>query len=598
MLLLSGAPGALAVGLVLAALPVAPLIGVYMWLDRYEPEPRSLLLLGLGWGAFVATSVALLLQLVDTPVFSSDDVFPATVVAPVTEEATKGLFILLLLFFRRHELDGVLDGLVYAGMVGIGFAFTENILYLTAAYVGEDGQAGGLGGAVGLFVVRGIFSPFAHPFFTSFIGIGVGLAVASRSWAVRVLAPLVGYLVAVPAHAAWNGSLMLDDGRNAFATYFFLMVPAFLLLTGFAVWSRRREGRVLTAALSDCAQRGFLDPAEIPWLARIPARRFARRYAERAGGQPARRVMVAYQNEAVELGFLHSRYLRGVAPPDFAAVGQSHVERMRALRPDLLWPQASGSPGGCQRSRASRGPGTGVTNPGDARDGPADLLGPARRSTPDADHARAPARGAASMPACPSRSPAWRSTAPAAPRWSTSSRTTCCPGCARSTRRCSPWSAARPAPASRRWSTPSSASGSPSRACCARPRARRCSCTTPTTPTGSTRRGSCPSSSAPPAPRPTPARSSWWRPPRSRRAWRCWTPPTSTPSRSATAPWPPSCWRPPTCGCSSPPPRATPTRCRGTSSSRPPSAAPPSRSCSTAPRPRRSPRSATTSPGC
>ncbi len=89
----------------------------------------------------------------------------------------------------------------------------------------------------------------------------------------------------------------------------------------------------------DCAQRGFLDPAEIPWLARIPARRFARRYAEKVGGQPARRTMVAYQNEAVELGFLHSRFLRGVPPPDFVAIGQEHVDRMRALRPGLLWPQ-------------------------------------------------------------------------------------------------------------------------------------------------------------------------------------------------------------------------------------------------------------------
>ena len=66
-------------------------------------------------------------------------------------------------------------------MVGIGFAFTENILYLTSAYMGDDGQAGGLGGAVGLFVVRCIFSPFAHPFFTSFTGIGVGIAVSARS---------------------------------------------------------------------------------------------------------------------------------------------------------------------------------------------------------------------------------------------------------------------------------------------------------------------------------------------------------------------------------------------------------------------------------
>jgi RsiW-degrading membrane proteinase PrsW (M82 family) len=343
ILLLSGAPSALVTGIVLAAIPVGPLIAAYLWLDRYEPEPRSLLALGLGWGAFVATAAALLLQIFDKVIFQSTDKLNAVLVAPLTEEGAKGLFIVLLLIYRRQELDGILDGIVYAGMVGIGFAFTENILYLTSAYMGSDGQSGGVGGAVGLFIVRCLFGPFAHPFFTAFTGIGVGIAVGSRSRAVHVLAPLGGYAVAVCAHSAWNTSLMIDGGRNAVATYIFLMVPAFLLMIGFAVWSRRREGRVLTAALADCAARGFLDAAEVPWLARIPARRFARRYAEKAGGTQARRAMVAYQNEAVELGFLHSRYLRGVPPPDFAALGQEHVERMRVLRPALVWPQRSAS---------------------------------------------------------------------------------------------------------------------------------------------------------------------------------------------------------------------------------------------------------------
>ncbi len=361
VLLLSGAPGALVVGLVLAAFPVGPLIACYMWLDRYEPEPRSLLVLGLGWGAFVATSIALVLQVFDDVIFQNTNAFTAVVVAPVTEEATKGLFILLLLFYRRTELDGVLDGLVYAGMVGIGFAFTENILYLTQAYMGGGDQAGGLSNAVGLFVVRCLFGPFAHPFFTSFIGIGIGIAVTSRHRGVRVLAPVAGYVAAVCVHAAWNGSLLLDDGRSAVASYVFLMVPAFLLLTGFATWARRREGAVLTAALTDCAQRGFLDPAEIPWLSRIPARRFARRYAEKVGGRPARRTMVDYQLESVELGFLHSRYLRGVAPPDFAHLGQEHVDRMRMLRPGVIWPQPSGLGGVPQLPHVGGpGPGTGA----------------------------------------------------------------------------------------------------------------------------------------------------------------------------------------------------------------------------------------------
>ena len=41
----------------------------------------------------------------------------------------------------------------------------------------------------------------------------------------------------------------------------------------------------------------------------------------------------------------------------------------------------------------------------------------------------------------------------------------------------------------------------------------------------------------------------------------CWTHPTSTPSRRATASWPPSCSGPRTSGCSSRPPRGTPTPC-------------------------------------
>ena len=43
---LSGAPGSLALAALLAAVPVGPLVGCFMWLDRYEPEPRGLLAAG------------------------------------------------------------------------------------------------------------------------------------------------------------------------------------------------------------------------------------------------------------------------------------------------------------------------------------------------------------------------------------------------------------------------------------------------------------------------------------------------------------------------------------------------------------------------
>ena len=85
---------------VLAAVPVGPLVGCYLWLDRYEPEPRSLLAAGLLWGCFVATALALLVQGVGGFVLTFTDRQSLEVVAPLTEEASKGLFLLLLLWWR------------------------------------------------------------------------------------------------------------------------------------------------------------------------------------------------------------------------------------------------------------------------------------------------------------------------------------------------------------------------------------------------------------------------------------------------------------------------------------------------------------------
>lgn len=340
VLLASSAPGALVIGVVLAALPVGPVIAAFLWLDRYEPEPLRLLGAAFGWGAVVATAAALVLQALDQFILGTPEDWSAAIVAPITEEAAKGLFILLLLWMRRHEIDGVLDGIVYAGMVGVGFAFTENILYLGAAYMGgDDTGPGGIGSAIGVFVVRGIFSPFAHPLFTAFIGVGIGYAVLARPGVNRVLAPLAGYVLAVTAHAVWNGSAFFGGGRYFVLTYVVMMVPAFLMLVGFATWARRREGVMLTRALTDAAGRGFLAQAEVPWLVRLPARRASRAYALAHGGPQAERAMREYQQQAVELGFLHDRYLRGTAPADFAQRGTFMVRRLDALRPYVLFPQ-------------------------------------------------------------------------------------------------------------------------------------------------------------------------------------------------------------------------------------------------------------------
>ncbi len=338
VLALSGAPSITLLATGLAAVPVGPVLAAYLWLDRYEPEPRNLLAAGLAWGAFVATMAAVLVQGLGGLVVGFTDTASLAVVAPIIEEASKGLFLVLLLWWRRAEVDGILDGIVYAGMVGLGFAFTENILYLAAAWNGTDGMGpGGIQAVTGTFVMRCLFSPFAHPFFTAFTGVGIGIAVGSRKPAVRWLAPLGGYLLAVIAHATWNGSTV--NGLGSFAlVYVVIMAPAFVAMIGLAWWARETEAHLLRVALDDAAQRGLLPATDINWVVNLGARRQARRYARQQGGPAAEQAMRDYQQAAIELGFLHHRLLRGTAPTDWQARGQDFLARIQTVRPRIAFP--------------------------------------------------------------------------------------------------------------------------------------------------------------------------------------------------------------------------------------------------------------------
>ncbi|GAB4011493.1 PrsW family intramembrane metalloprotease [Nocardioides ultimimeridianus] len=338
LLALNDAPTTTFVATVLAALPVGPLVAAYAWLDRYEPEPKRLLAFGLLWGACAATAVAVVIEGVGGVVTGLTTNAQVAILGPITEEACKGLFLFLLLWWRRAEVDGVLDGIVYAGMVGVGFAFTENILYLASAYDGAHGMGpGGVGGITATFVVRCVLSPFAHPLFTAFTGIGIGLAVTARNRTVRILAPIGGYCLAVLAHGLWNASTVFGFGSFAMM-YAVLGAPAFAGMTGLALWARSSERKLLAEALGDAARRGLIPATDIGWVVDLRARRIARRHARTEGGPEAARAMREYQQAAVELGFLHHRLLRGTAPRDWQVRGQAFLGRIQASRPRFAFP--------------------------------------------------------------------------------------------------------------------------------------------------------------------------------------------------------------------------------------------------------------------
>ncbi|WP_380174047.1 PrsW family intramembrane metalloprotease [Kineococcus sp. DHX-1] len=295
-------------GLALAAVPVGPVLATVLWLDRHEAEPPHLLAFAFGWGACVASLGALVLntgasRLLDGAV--GDVTNTSVVVAPVVEEVLKGLGVLLLLLRQRRQFDGVVDGIVYAAFVGVGFAYLENVLYLGRA-LGDD-QPDSL---VVVFVLRCLVSPFAHPLFTMAVGVGLGIAARHRSPGRRVGAPVLGLVVAVVLHALWNASA--SSGVASFVELFLLLqVPVFAAAVAVAVVARVRESRLIVRHLQVYARTGWLGESEVAVLASSRARRQARSAAAGRGGRAAAQAVREFQETATELAFRRDRLRRG-----------------------------------------------------------------------------------------------------------------------------------------------------------------------------------------------------------------------------------------------------------------------------------------------
>ncbi len=331
-------PLGLLTGATLAAIPVFPVVATFLWLDRYEAEPPSLLVLAFAWGAGFATFGALVINTASLAAIRNAGGNVSTTaifVAPVVEEAFKGSAVVLILMLRRKEFHGVIDGIVYAGMSGIGFAFVENVLYLgrTMAHYGVEGT-------LWVFVLRCVVSPFAHPLFTSATGIGLGVAVNSRKTAVRIGAPLLGYCVAVILHGLWN--LTASSGLNGFAfAYIVFQLPVFAAFAALALLARRREARLIARHLAVYGTTGWLTRAEVQMLASLPARRDARNWAERTAGDDGRRAMRDFQEVGSDLAFLRERMAGGTAGPDAATQEYAMLATLSHLRTRFL-PAAPG----------------------------------------------------------------------------------------------------------------------------------------------------------------------------------------------------------------------------------------------------------------
>jgi len=347
-------PGGTLPGLGTEAIPIAikyaavtaiPLSVLFLWADRYRPQRFWVWLMTFGWGACVATYVSAQVNTWAARHLSIiGDGDPATAaraavyVAPFVEEAAKATVLFWLAILMRYQWVSRLSGIVLAGLSGAAFAFTENILYYGRVYryaARTFGQVPPLEALQNLFVLRGLVTFFGHPLFTAMTGIGLAIALRSKSKIVRVVAPLAGYGVAVFLHMAFNATASLMQGGNLLFIYLAVALPFVLGMIIFVVRQLYREGRLIRERLTDYVRLGWLPESDPQAMSRLRTRLRALWHAFFEGPNTFL-ATIRMQRAVTELAYLRDALTRGIIDQTGRVREKELFARIRAIRAEAV----------------------------------------------------------------------------------------------------------------------------------------------------------------------------------------------------------------------------------------------------------------------
>jgi len=321
-----------------AIIPVPLYVSLVLWIDRYESEPPWMLATAFFWGVLVAPFFSFLLNTLGSVLVTlmagkeAGETFALVISAPIVEESSKAAILVIFYIWKKDEFDGVVDGIVYASLVALGFAMTENVLYYGKAAL-ENGAAG----LTLTFIVRGAFAPFSHPLFTSLTGIGLGISRQTNNIVVKIATPVIGFLMAVFMHSIWNGSGALGGGAIFILTYLIVMVPAFLIMIVVISLALRREGEVVREFLLPDFQKGLFSDDEYRQLGSIGGRMSSSFSAFSQRGVKGWRARRQFNQMASELAFHRSRVSRGLHPSEQEAIAMeaAYLAALRSLIEDM-----------------------------------------------------------------------------------------------------------------------------------------------------------------------------------------------------------------------------------------------------------------------
>ena len=317
--MISFAPEAWFITLLLLAPYAIPIVLFVYFLDLYEREPISILGAALLWGGIVATTLAIY---TNTPLselifkFTGDPAFTqnwgAALTAPFVEEGFKALGIILLLSLARAEMDDVLDGFIWGAMVGIGFLVVEDVFYFVRAYAEAGGSYAGI---LEIFFIRIIGAgPYSHFLYTGLVGMGVAFYATRLDlpWGRRVAIGLALAAAGVGAHFFWNSPILVEllGEGSPVEWLLYMTVKGLPMLIGLVLvvrLARRREMSWFERFAAGQVDDGTITIDELHELEGLRRRRGARKAAGRLKGPAGARLKGLIQRQQINLAMVASR---------------------------------------------------------------------------------------------------------------------------------------------------------------------------------------------------------------------------------------------------------------------------------------------------
>jgi hypothetical protein len=317
-------------------------IVVFVLIDRFRPARLALWYVALGWGIAVSTWISIYantwasqyLGVSQTGGDPAASARTAVFVAPFVEEASKATVLFWLAILVRYRLVSKLSMITLAGLSAAGFAFTENIIYYARAIVYSASviEVGDANSAVGQLVwMRGLFTAFGHPLFTCMTGLGLAVALRTRSKVVRVLAPLIGFGAAALMHMLFNSQVTIQSENTQVWIYFILVLPSMIMLVIALFRQEFAQGRLIRARLTDYVRMGWLNESDPVVFSKLRTRLRALLLALLRGWRPFA-ATVLLQRTMTELAYLRDAEASGIidSAADFRA--KELVTSTRKLR--------------------------------------------------------------------------------------------------------------------------------------------------------------------------------------------------------------------------------------------------------------------------